>query len=85
MHGRMTAALAASLVITAGLFWIMQAAIDQGDITVDPHTPGPVVELVRLERDETVTIQDQDKPEPPPKVEPEPQQKNDHRHRGRFL
>lgn len=75
VFGRITAATAAALVITATLFWIMQAAIERKKLEISDPKPITLVDYVRIERDEDPQIKQlvkPDKPEPVVKTPPPP-------------
>ena len=69
---RFGAAIAAAVVITAALFWIMQSAIEQNDITIGDPPIGDLLPNVRLDRDEEILTKPDKKPPPPPEVKPQP-------------
>lgn len=70
---RLAIGLVIGLVVTAGLFWMMQYLIATADRTLNESTTGNLLDFVRLKRDETVQRR-QLKPEKPPQPKTPPPQ-----------
>lgn len=70
---RLLLALVLAFIVTAGLFFLMQALIKSGDQTLKEPTPGAVLDFVRLKQEETVEQKDRKPRKPPPPKAPPPQ------------
>lgn len=71
MYVRMAIGLVFGLVITAGLFWMMQYMIVTADRTLNEEGAGHLLDFVRLKRNEDIERR-QRKPEKPPEPETPP-------------
>ncbi len=70
---RLAIGLALGLVVTAGLFWMMQYLIATADRTLNESSAGHLLDFVRLKRDESIQRR-QLKPEKPPQPKTPPPQ-----------
>ncbi|MCC2618067.1 energy transducer TonB [Aestuariibacter halophilus] len=70
---RFIVAIVLSFLITAGLFYLMQALIKSGDGQLSEPPQGSVLDFVRVKQEETVQKKDR-KPKKPPKPEQPPPQ-----------
>ena len=70
---RLAIGLVIGLVVTAGLFWMMQYLIATADRTLNESSAGHLLDFVRLKRDETIQRR-QLKPEKPPQPKTPPPQ-----------
>ena len=70
---RLAIGLVLGLVVTAGLFWMMQYLIATADRTLNESSAGHLLDFVRLKRDETIQRR-QLKPEKPPQPKTPPPQ-----------
>lgn len=70
---RLAIGLVLGLVITAGLFWMMQYLIATADRTLNESTSGALLDFVRLKRDETIQRRQLKPKKPPPPDTPPPQ------------
>ena len=70
---RLVVGIAVGLVVTAGLFWMMQYLIEIADRELNEGDAGHLVDFVRLKRDETIERR-QLKPKKPPPPESAPPQ-----------
>lgn len=57
--------------VTFGLFFVMQLLVASGDVNLDGDKAGTIVDMVRIDRDESVEVKDR-KPERPPEIEEAP-------------
>ena len=70
---RLAIGLMLGLVITAGLFWMMQYLIATADRSLNESVSGNLVDFVRLKRDESVQRRQLKPKKPPPPDAPPPQ------------
>ena len=70
---RLVIGVAVGLMVTAGLFWMMQYLIEIADRELNEGDAGHLVDFVRLKRDETIERR-QLKPKKPPPPESAPPQ-----------
>ena len=70
---RLAIGLVLGLVVTAGLFWMMQYLIATADRTLNESSTGHLLDFVRLKRDESIQRR-QLKPEKPPQPKTPPPQ-----------
>ena len=70
---RLAIGLVIGLVVTAGLFWMMQYLIATADRTLNESSAGHLLDFVRLKRDESIQRR-QLKPEKPPQPKTPPPQ-----------
>lgn len=70
---RLAIGLVLGLVVTAGLFWMMQYLIATADRTLNESSAGHLLDFVRLKRDESIQRR-QLKPEKPPQPKTPPPQ-----------
>ncbi len=70
---RLAIGLLLGLVITAGLFWMMQYLIATADRSLNESKTGALLDFVRLKRDETVQRRQLKPKKPPPPDAPPPQ------------
>jgi protein TonB len=70
---RLVVGIAVALMVTAGLFWMMQYLIEIADRELNEGDAGHLVDFVRLKRDETIERR-QLKPKKPPPPESAPPQ-----------
>lgn len=70
---RLAIGLVLALMITAGLFWMMQYLIATADRTLNESSSGALLDFVRLKRDETVQRRQLKPKKPPPPNAPPPQ------------
>jgi protein TonB len=61
------------LVITAGLFWLMQYLIETADRGLNEDKSGHLIDFVRLKRDESIERRQLKPKKPPPPDSPPPQ------------
>ncbi len=61
------------LVITAGLFWLMQYLIETADRGLNEDKSGHLIDFVRLKRDESIERRQLKPKKPPPPDTPPPQ------------
>src|SRR5690554_7759905 len=79
---RIVLALLAALVMTAGLFYLMQAMITGGEGVMTEPPQGSVLDFVRVKPEEVVQEKERKpqrppEPEQPPPDMPQPQMQND--------
>ena len=70
---RMATGIVLGLVITAGLFWMMQYLINTADRELNEGAAGHLVDFVRLKRDENIQRRQLKPKKPPPPDSPPPQ------------
>jgi len=70
---RLATGIVLGLVVTAGLFWMMQYLIDTADRELNEGASGHLVDFVRLKRDETIERRQLKPKKPPPPDTPPPQ------------
>ena len=70
---RMATGIVLGLVITAGLFWMMQYLINTADRDLNEGAAGHLVDFVRLKRDENIQRRQLKPKKPPPPDSPPPQ------------
>ena len=70
---RLAIGLLLGLVITAGLFWMMQYLIATADRSLNESKTGALLDFVRLKRDETIQRRQLKPKKPPPPDAPPPQ------------
>ncbi len=70
---RLAIGLLLGLVITAGLFWMMQYLIATADRSLNESKTGALLDFVRLKRDESVQRRQLKPKKPPPPDAPPPQ------------
>ena len=70
---RLVTGLALGLVVTAGLFWMMQYLIDSADRELNEGASGHLLDFVRLKRDENIERRQLKPKKPPPPDTPPPQ------------
>ena len=70
---RMAIGVVLGLVITAGLFWMMQYLINTADRALNESAAGHLVDFVRLKRDESIQRRQLKPKKPPPPDSPPPQ------------
>ncbi|MEE8338572.1 MAG: energy transducer TonB [Xanthomonadales bacterium] len=70
---RLAIGLVLALMITAGLFWMMQYLIATADRTLNESSSGALLDFVRLKRDESVQRRQLKPKKPPPPDAPPPQ------------
>ena len=70
---RMATGIVLGLVITAGLFWMMQYLINTADRALNESAAGHLVDFVRLKRDESIQRRQLKPKKPPPPDSPPPQ------------
>ena len=71
---RLLISLLMALIVTIGLFWVMQNLIETADYSLDHEAVTTILEFVRVERNEHVKENDIKKPEAPPKPDLQPPQ-----------
>ena len=70
---RYLSALILGVLISLGLFFLMQSLIDSGEQNTNASSEGQIMEFIRIREDETLTIKDRRKPQKPkPPKEPPP-------------
>ena len=70
---RYLSALILGVLISLGLFFLMQSLIDSGEQNTNASSEGQIMEFIRIREDETLSIKDRRKPEKPkPPKEPPP-------------
>jgi protein TonB len=70
---RLAIGLLLGLMITAGLFWMMQYLIATADRSLNESNTGALLDFVRLKRDETIQRRQLKPKKPPPPDAPPPQ------------
>jgi protein TonB len=70
---RLVTGLVLGLVVTAGLFWMMQYLIDTADRELNEGASGHLLDFVRLKRDENIERRQLKPKKPPPPDTPPPQ------------
>jgi protein TonB len=70
---RLATGIVLGLVVTAGLFWMMQYLIDTADRELNEGASGHLLDFVRLKRDETIERRQLKPKKPPPPDTPPPQ------------
>jgi protein TonB len=70
---RLATGIVLGLVVTAGLFWMMQYLIDTADRELNEGTSGHLVDFVRLKRNEEIERRQLKPKKPPPPDTPPPQ------------
>ena len=70
---RLVIGLLLGLMITAGLFWMMQYLIATADRSLNESNTGALLDFVRLKRDETIQRRQLKPKKPPPPDAPPPQ------------
>lgn len=70
---RLVTGLVLGLVVTAGLFWMMQYLIDSADRELNEGASGHLLDFVRLKRDENIERRQLKPKKPPPPDTPPPQ------------
>jgi protein TonB len=70
---RLVTGLVLGLVVTAGLFWMMQYLIDTADRELNEGASGHLLDFVRLKRDENIERRQLKPKKPPPPETPPPQ------------
>ena len=66
-------ALILGVLISLGLFFLMQSLIDSGEQNTNASSEGQIMEFIRIREDETLSIKDRRKPQKPkPPKEPPP-------------
>ena len=73
---RYLSALILGVLISLGLFFLMQSLIDSGEQNTNASSEGQIMEFIRIREDETLSIKDRRKPQKPkpPKEPPPPPQ-----------
>ena len=70
---RYLSALLSGLLISLGLFFLMQSLIDSGERQNNASAEGQIMDFIRIREDETLSIKDRQKPKKPkPPKEPPP-------------
>ena len=70
---RYLSALILGILISLGLFFLMQSLIDSGEQNTNASSEGQIMEFIRIREDETLSIKDRRKPQKPkPPKEPPP-------------
>ena len=70
---RYLSALILGVLISLGLFFLMQSLIDSGEQNTNASSEGQIMEFIRIREDETLSIKDRRKPKKPkPPKEPPP-------------
>ena len=70
---RYLSALLLGMIVTAGLFFLMQALIDSGEQGFGSSSEGQMMEFIRIKDDESLSFKDRRKPiKPKPPKEPPP-------------
>ena len=70
---RYLSALILGVLISLGLFFLMQSLIDSGEQNTNASSEGQIMEFIRIREDETLSIKDRRKPQKPkPPKEPPP-------------
>ena len=70
---RYLSALILGVLISLGLFFLMQSLIDSGEQNTNASSEGQIMEFIRIREDETLSIKDRRKPnKPKPPKEPPP-------------
>ena len=70
---RYLSALILGVLISLGLFFLMQSLIDSGEQNKNASSEGQIMEFIRIREDETLSIKDRRKPQKPkPPKEPPP-------------
>ena len=70
---RYLSALILGVLISLGLFFLMQSLIDSGEQNTNASSEGQIMEFIRIREDETLRIKDRRKPKKPtPPKEPPP-------------
>ncbi len=70
---RLVIGLMIGLVVTAGLFWMMQYLIATADRSLNESKTGALLDFVRLKRDESIQRRQLKPKKPPPPKAPPPQ------------
>ena len=70
---RLATGIVLGLVVTAGLFWMMQYLIDTADRELNEGTAGHLLDFVRLKRNEDIERRQLKPKKPPPPDTPPPQ------------
>ncbi len=70
---RLAIGLVIGMVVTAGLFWMMQYLIVTADRSLNESTSGALLDFVRLKRDESIQRRQLKPKKPPPPDAPPPQ------------
>jgi len=70
---RLAIGLLLGMVITAGLFWMMQYLIATADRSLNESSTGALLDFVRLKRDESIQRRQLKPKKPPPPDAPPPQ------------
>jgi protein TonB len=70
---RLVTGVVLGLVVTAGLFWMMQYLIDSADRELNEGASGHLLDFVRLKRDENIERRQLKPKKPPPPDTPPPQ------------
>jgi protein TonB len=74
---RYLSALLFGVLISFGLFFLMQALIDSGEQQKNASAEGQIIDFIRIREDETLSIKDRQKPKKPkPPKEPPPPPKH---------
>ena len=74
---RYLSALLLGMIVTSGLFFLMQALIDSGEQGFDSSSEGQMMEFIRIKDDESLSFKDRRKPvKPKPPKEPPPPPKS---------
>jgi len=73
---RYLSALFFGVLISFGLFFLMQALIDSGEQQKNASAEGQIMDFIRIREDETLSVKDRQKPKKPqpPKEPPPPPQ-----------
>ena len=70
---RYLTSLVCGFVISIGLFFLMQSLIDSGDRRTKSLSEGQIMDFIRIQEDETLSLKDRRKPKKPvPPKEPPP-------------
>ncbi|MEO1929846.1 MAG: hypothetical protein ABGX51_05705, partial [Gammaproteobacteria bacterium] len=70
---RYLSALLLGVIVTLGLFFLMQALIDSGEQGLGSSSEGQMMEFIRIKDDESLSFKDRRKPiKPKPPKEPPP-------------
>ncbi len=70
---RYLSALLLGVLISFGLFFLMQALIDSGEQQKNASAEGQIMDFIRIREDETLSVKDRQKPKKPqPPKEPPP-------------
>jgi len=70
---RLAIGMLVGIMITAGLFWMMQYLIETADRNLNESVSGNLVDFVRLKRDESIQRRQLKPKKPPPPEAPPPQ------------